>query len=123
MRTNKEQRQFRASCYQKHRRPNPAGHGWVLDCAECGRLVGDGISLWEADHIVAHALNPDNSPSNSQVLCIPCHRRKYVVDRRLTDKSRRLEKQTMGIKRKSRPMAGTRASGIRRRMNGTVESW
>lgn len=121
MRTTKEQRAFRHACYMAHRRANPAGHGWVLDCASCGRIVGDGLSLWEADHIVPHAINEDNSASNSQVLCVPCHKRKYVSDRWMTDKATRIAKKQAGVKPKSRLMPGTKASGWKRRMDGTVE--
>jgi 5-methylcytosine-specific restriction enzyme A len=90
-------------------------------CAICTRVLPpteDG----ESDHIKAIVNGGANRESNLQFLCKPCHRlkttddvgeKRVIYERRLRHMGRR--------KPKGRPMPGTKASGIRRRFDGTVE--
>lgn len=88
-----------------------------------------GAKLWtpkfEYDHVLACALGGDNSLENCAVLCLPCHKAKTGQhDIKRTSKANRQRSAEIKAKRrKSRPMPGTRASGIRKRMDGTVERW
>jgi 5-methylcytosine-specific restriction enzyme A len=62
-----------------------------------------------------------NDSGNCIVLCRACH---SAITRKRTAaiaKSNRVRAGHLGIKRTSRPMPGSRASGWRKRMDGTVE--
>ena len=77
---------------------------------------------WECDHVVAIANGGANAEFNLQVLCVICHLSKTQRD--VDEKSRVVRKRLkhLGLRKaKGRPMPGTKASGIRKRMDGTVE--
>lgn len=92
-------------------------------CEVCGvKLCAPRIHF---DHDTPTSLGGDNSFENCRVLCVACHGTKTSKqDRPMIDKARRGEEKHLGIRKtKGRPLPGTRASGIRKRMDGTVESW
>jgi 5-methylcytosine-specific restriction enzyme A len=92
-------------------------------CAICGRKIGAG-ERWECDHIVALANGGENRESNLRVLCCNCHKIKTRGDVAEKAKIARIRDKHLGIRpHQSRPMPGSRASGIRKRMNGIVEHW
>ena len=75
---------------------------------------------FEADHAVVHAWEPNAKPS--QLLCVPCHRRKTKTDIKAIAKVNRITGKTSSQwngDRKSRPI---QSAGFRgwRKMNGTV---
>lgn len=78
----------------------------------------------EGDHIVALADGGENRESNVQMLCSKHHKIKTAREALERTKVRRMQSKHMGIKKpKGRPLPGTRASGIRKRMSGEVERW
>jgi 5-methylcytosine-specific restriction endonuclease McrA len=90
----------------------------------------------EYDHIIPDAVADKLKPltiEDGQVLCSECHDRKTNEqnagpasrgDKTEIAKTKRLIEKAAGLKkRKGRPLAGTKASGWRRRMDGTVERW
>jgi hypothetical protein len=91
-------------------------------CAKCTRKIPAGETP-QYDHILALCNSGQNRESNIQLLCEWCHSAKTKTD--VAEKSLAYRKMSshIGITRKpkGRPMPGTRASGIRRRLNGTVE--
>lgn len=75
---------------------------------------------FEADHAVVHAWEPNAKPS--QLLCVPCHRRKTKRDIKAIAKVNRITGKTSSQwngDRKSRPI---KSAGFRgwRKMNGDV---
>ena len=61
---------------------------------------------------------------NCSVLCRACHAAITRKRAAVIAKSNRVRERHLGIKRaSSRPLPGSKASGIRRRMNGQVERW
>ena len=87
-------------------------------CAECGKPLVPGH--YEFDHIQALEHDGDNASDNWQALCTsPCHRAKTRLDHQARAKRDRLA--VGGRQRKGPPVPGSRDSGIRRRMDGTVE--
>lgn len=87
---------------------------------ECGRKLFPG-DKWEIDHKHALINGGEHRESNLRLVCVPCHRIKSdedVAEKALVSKKRQ---KHIGIKRTSRPMPGSKASGLRRRMDGTVE--
>lgn len=77
---------------------------------------------WEADHKVALCNGGENRESNLVPVLRAKHREKTAEDVAEKAKVDRIRKKHLGIKTKSgRPMPGSKASGIRKRMNGKVE--
>jgi hypothetical protein len=76
----------------------------------------------EFDHVDLDANSRDNSLENCAAVCIPCHRHKTAKhDIPLAAKTLRQQDKFNGIRRSSRPLPGSKASGWRKRMDGTVE--
>jgi 5-methylcytosine-specific restriction protein A len=90
-------------------------------CAACGTPIRSGIP-WTCDHTVAIINGGENRERNLRPICNKvCLKPKDRAD--VAEKSRTYRKQaaTFGLKRrKGRPMAGSRASGLKKRMDGTV---
>ena len=86
-------------------------------CKECETRTG-----LDADHIVALADGGEHRESNLQMLCKYHHKLKTAKEALERAKVRRVRKKHIGInKRKGRPMAGTKASGWKRKIDGTAE--
>ena len=74
------------------------------------------------DHIIPYWTCRDSSMSNCQVLCKACHRRKTKGDVGDIAKVKRLQDKRGKVRKpKGRAMPGTKRSGLRKRMDGTVE--
>ena len=89
-------------------------------CAYCTlKIVGKLLPAY--DHIIALVNGGRNSEANLQLLCEPCHKLKTRAD--VAEKAVLYRKRLkhLGLKPKGRPMAGSRASGLRKKMNGQVE--
>ena len=99
----------------------------------CGKPFGH-ISDVHFDHIAREEATHDNSAENCRPLCLECHNLKTFgtkatsagSDVHMAAKAKRLRGETkQGNKaakaRKTHPMPGSRASGWRKRMDGTVE--
>lgn len=66
----------------------------------------------------------DNSLGNARVLCRFCHGAITRERAPIIAKGNRIRERIAGIKRvRGRALPGTRRSGVRKRMNGTVERW
>lgn len=89
-------------------------------CAMCGRPLVAGH--FEFDHIQALEHDGDNAHDNWRAICFsPCHKFKTKRDHQARAKRDRIA--VGGRQQYGRPLAGTRASGLRKRMDGTVERW
>lgn len=87
-------------------------------CAMCGNKLQPGHI--EFDHIQALEHDGDNAPDNWRALCAsPCHKAKTKADHQGRAKRDRII--IGGRQRKSAPMPGSKASGLRKRMDGRVE--
>ena len=76
----------------------------------------------EFDHVDLDANSHDNSLENCAAVCRKCHGWKTTHhDIPLAAKTLRQQDKASGIKRKHRPMAGSRDSPWKRRLDGTVE--
>ena len=92
-------------------------------CHICGRKIAAG-EYWECDHVVALCNGGANRETNLKPACCNCCRGKTAQD--VAEKSivNRKREKHLGIAPKHRrPMPGSRASGIRKRMNGNIERW
>lgn len=76
----------------------------------------------QLDHEIALALCGEHRERNLQPLCPEHHRDKTKLDVKLKAKGARIRLREAGLhRRKGRPMPGTKASGLKKRMDGTVE--
>lgn len=89
----------------------------------CNRKIAPG-EHWICDHRTALINGGQNREANLQPICDWCDKNsKTPADVAEKSKTARVRNRHLGIKRAGRPIPGSRASGIRRRMNGTVERW
>jgi 5-methylcytosine-specific restriction protein A len=89
-------------------------------CQQCRRPIVGKLRA-EFDHIVPLILGGENREANIQCLCADCHSEKSKLDVRLKAKIARVRAKHLGLRAKRNPFPGSRASGFRKRMNGTVE--
>ena len=89
-------------------------------CFKCTNMIV-GKLLPAYDHIIPLIMGGANAEDNIQLLCTECHKVKTAVDVADKAESYRVRLKHVGIKRrKGSPMAGSKASGFKRRMDGTV---
>lgn len=94
-------------------------------CEECGTKLWPGKFAY--DHDLADGLGGKPTLENCRVLCSgspgSCHSTKTgKSDVPRMAKADRQKAASLGAKtQRGRPMAGTKASGLRKRMDGTVE--
>lgn len=92
-------------------------------CHLCGLRIDAGQE-WDVSHDRPLELGGEDGGDNLK----PAHRRCHRVHTAKEDvpriaKAKRQQARHLGIKRTSRPLPGSKASGIRKRMNGEVEKW
>ncbi len=92
-------------------------------CHACRRQVRPG-EPWTCEHLKALINGGENREKNLGVTCRNCLPAKNATDVAKKSKVATKRKKLL-LRRQSkwRPMPGSRASGMRRRMNGTVERW
>jgi 5-methylcytosine-specific restriction enzyme A len=92
----------------------------IPHCEGCGNVLRSGGIIYE--HVQPDGLSGEPTLSNCKVYCKVCADKKtFTEDNPRMQKADRVLKAAYGLKRKTRPMPGSRASGIRKRMDGTVE--
>jgi 5-methylcytosine-specific restriction protein A len=99
-------------CCQKDGKPR---------CENCGNILVSGNITYE--HLDPDGLGGEPTLENCGVWCTrPCSKGKDKIDNPRMAKADAVLKSTYGLRAKSsRPMPGSKASGLRKRMNGTVE--
>lgn len=94
-------------------------HGGV--CHLSGRSIQAG-EPWDCDHIRALVNGGEHRETNLAPALRDKHRAKTADDVREKSIVRRKQMKSLGIApKKGRPMPGSKASGLRKRMNGEVE--
>lgn len=75
---------------------------------------------WTLEHLTALCNGGDNAESNLGVTCKNCLPAKNAAD--VAEKSKVYQKRAkhLGLKKSSRPMPGSKASGWKKKMDGTV---
>lgn len=88
-------------------------------CHMCGRkiLVGE---RWVLEHLKALILGGRNAEDNLGLTCCNCLPIKNAADVSAKSKVAKIRKKHIGAKAKGRPMAGSKASGWKKCMDGTV---
>ncbi len=100
----------------------------VVTCEGCGLRLGK--KPYEINHKTPEALVVDKSRAltidDGELLGRDCCHRPLTNEEHIPAiaKAKRREARDLGIKKPtSRPIPGSRASGLRRRMDGRVERW
>lgn len=94
-------------------------HGGI--CHLSGRRIQAG-ERWDCDHVVALVNGGEHRETNLAPALRDKHREKTAKDVREKSIVRRKRMKSIGISpKKGRPMPGSKASGLRKRMDGTVE--
>lgn len=89
-------------------------------CHICGGKIAAG-EAWEVEHVIPLAQGGDDDEANMRPAHAKCHKAKTAKDAADTARAKRREARHIGAHRAKRPMPGSRASGLRKRMDGTVE--
>lgn len=89
-------------------------------CENCTARLSPG--KFEYDHDKEDTYGGEPTLENCRVYCVACHSQKTRTQAAVIAKSNRIRERHLGIKRKSsRPMPGSKASGRRKKFNGTAE--
>jgi 5-methylcytosine-specific restriction enzyme A len=90
-------------------------------CHLCGGKIDGAREAWELEHLVAHALNGDDSDENLRPAHVACHKAKTKEDVARIAKAKRVHAKHIGAKPRSKnPLPGSKGSGMRKRMDGSV---
>lgn len=94
-------------------------------CHLCGLKIWAGRGeQWHVEHVTPLSFGGADDESNMKPAHVKCHADKTREEAPIRAKSDRVRAHYLGIKKTtSLPIPGSRASGIRKRMNGTVERW
>ncbi len=89
-------------------------------CEMCDHKLG--VGKHEFHHNKEDTFGGNNDLGNCAVLCLVCHKEVTGKQAAVIAKSNRQRNKSLGIRAKGgRPLPGTKASGLRKRMDGTVE--
>lgn len=89
-------------------------------CQLCTRKVGPGLPA-EYDHTTALINGGEHREANIRLVCAPCHKAKTRRDVAEKAKTAAVRSKHLGIRKAKRPFPGSRSSGWKKRIDGTVE--
>lgn len=96
------------------------GKDGIPRCQTCGKVLRAGNIIFE--HEQPAGLGGEPTLANCKVNCGTCADVKtFTQDNPRMAKADRVLKKNFGLQAKGRPMPGSKASGLRKRMNGQVE--
>lgn len=88
-------------------------------CYLCGLMIRPGES-WEVEHILPVGLGGDNTEENLRPAHSKCHKPKTAQDVVKMRKADRVRAKHFGAKKKTGSIPGSKQSGWKRKMDGTV---
>lgn len=92
-------------------------------CCICGTKIDGVRERWLVEHVRALELGGADEPDNMAPAHEACGIAKTRRDHASAAKAKRVKARHLGIRTSRRPLPGSKASGIRKRMNGGVEKW
>ncbi|BAQ18356.1 HNH endonuclease [Methyloceanibacter caenitepidi] len=92
-------------------------------CHICGERIDAVKEPWHADHVIPRAISGKDTLEEYKPAHLDCHGEKTSQDRKDIAKCDRIRADRLGVPktRKGRPLPGTKASGWKKRMDGSVE--
>lgn len=116
--TRKSSDNFTARQRDEIFRNNVKVHGFPV-CYACKAMIKGG--QFQADHITPVCKGGKTEVSNGDLICLPCHKPKSAEETKWSQEADRKGRKDRGSKPKtSRPMPGSKLSGLKRKMDGTV---
>lgn len=120
--TSRNSERARTICFRTHAKEDE--HGWFMICScGCGNKFYPADTAWRADHGRRWAQGGKDTPDNLWPI-ITKHDQgadgKAADDTKWVAKGKRNFAKHHGIKQSSRPMMGSKASGFKRKMDGSV---
>lgn len=88
-------------------------------CYLCGLMIRPG-ETWEVEHMLPVGLGGDNGDKNLRPAHTKCHKPKTAGDVGKMRKADRVRAKHFGAKQKSGSIPGSKNSGWKRKMDGTV---
>lgn len=88
-------------------------------CYLCDQMIRPG-DTWEVEHILPVGLGGDNSEENLRPAHTKCHKPKTAEDVGKMRKADRVRAKHFGAKVKTGSIPGSKKSGWKRKMDGTV---
>lgn len=94
------------------------------ECCLCHTQIRAHIDEWFIEHPGALNLGGSDDDADLWPAHTKCKPEKDAADASLiASRNAAIDKHCANARRKSRPLPGTKASGIRKRMSGLVERW
>ena len=92
-------------------------------CHICEEKIDGLKEKWDADHVNPRGITGKDTLDEYKPAHLDCHKIKTKEDVKTIAKCNRIRANNLGApKAKSRPIPGSKASGIRKKMNGTVQT-
>lgn len=91
-------------------------HGGI--CHICGREIDGVREGFEVEHLIPLAMGGDDDESNCAPAHVACHREKTATDKGQIAKANRVRAKHNGAWRPKSTLAGSKASGWKRKING-----
>jgi len=88
-------------------------------CHICEGKIGVG-EAWEVEHRIPLEISGDDGDDNLAPAHIACHRAKTKGDARTIAKARRVHQKHTGARKPKGTIPGSKASGWKRKLDGTV---
>lgn len=109
----------RRVCFDTHRRED--GMGIHMICHLCKGRIDPVRDEWRADHTRRYAEGGQDTPDNLWPVHTDCDiKLKAPQDTKAVAKGKRWKEKTFGIRQSKNPMPGSKRSGFKRKMDGTV---
>jgi 5-methylcytosine-specific restriction enzyme A len=90
-------------------------------CHLCGEKIDGTRERWEVEHLVAYALTRDDSDENLAPAHVACHAAKTALDVAAIAKAARVARKHIGAHRPKSTLPGSKGSGWKRRIDGTIK--
>jgi len=123
----RDSRRAREICLKTHGMFDARCHIYMICHCGCRSVIYPGKHRWRADHASRWAEGGRDTPDNLWPILEACDAGKdgkAARDTKIIAHGKRAGAKHMGWRKQSgRPLPGTRRSGLRKRMDGTVERW
>lgn len=119
MSQNRNSTKARRTCFDTHKKQDAQGIHMV--CHWCKQRIDPVRDEWRADHTRRHAEGGEESAENLWPIHTSCDvKHKAPQDTREVAKGKRYRDKHYGIRQSKNPMPGSKRSGWKRKMDGTV---
>lgn len=123
----RDSRRARGICLKTHGMYDRLGRLYMVCHCGCKQTIDPARQRWRADHSARWSDGGRDTPQNLWPILEACDAGKdgkAAKDTKIIAHGKRASAKMYGYRKaKGRPLPGTKRSGLRKRMNGTVERW